>query len=160
MSIQVTGKCWHCIFAEAHTRNFYQNIFVRPTLALCRAFLNLWFACGPPLTKTTELTKTTKTTQAATNKEPRAGFAKTTETTKMTKITGIRGANHGFRNTRLWRAFPGAFASESFRTQPRIEQAQMGTTVQITDRPRQGLPVSILQGMVSELVSLMSRKSA
>ena len=61
--------------------------------------VNLWFACGSPLTKTTETTKitrTTKTTQTATNKEPSAGFAEITETTKMTKTTGIQGANHRF----------------------------------------------------------------
>ena len=43
-----------------------------------RVFLNLWFACRSPFTKTTETTKTTKTTkttQTATNKELSAGFA-------------------------------------------------------------------------------------
>ena len=60
--------------------------------------VNLWFACGSPVTKTTEITKmtkTTKTTQTATS----AGFTEIMETTKMTKTTGIQGAN-GFRNTR------------------------------------------------------------
>ena len=56
---------------------------------------NLWFACGLPFTKTTEIKETTKKTQTATNKELRAGLAQIAETTKMMKTTGIRGANHG-----------------------------------------------------------------
>ena len=66
---------------------------------------NLWFGCGSPFTKKTEITKTTKTTrttQTATNKELRAGFAEITETTKMTKTTRIQGAaNHGFPKPRV-----------------------------------------------------------
>ena len=56
---------------------------------------NLWFACGLPFTKTTEIpktTKTTKTTQTATNKELIAGLTEITEiteTTEMTKTTDI-----------------------------------------------------------------------
>ena len=69
-----------------------------------RAFLNLWFGCGSPFAKTTEITKTTKTTkttQTATNKVLSAGFAEITETTKMTKTTRIQGANHGFPKPRV-----------------------------------------------------------
>ena len=65
---------------------------------------NLWFACGPPFTKTTEITKTTKmtkTTQTATNKELSAGFADITKTTEMTKTAAIQGANHGFPKPRV-----------------------------------------------------------
>ena len=67
--------------------------------AIFRVFLNLWFGCGSPFTKTMEITKTTKTTQTATNKELSAGFEEITETTKMTKTTGIQGANHGLPKT-------------------------------------------------------------
>ena len=55
--------------------------------------VNLWFACGSPFTKTTEITKTTKitkTAQTATNKGLSAGIAEITETTKMTKTPGCK----------------------------------------------------------------------
>ena len=69
-----------------------------------RVLPNLWFGCGSPFTKTTEMTKTTKTTkttQTATNKELSAGFAEITETTKMTKTTRIQSANHAFPKPRV-----------------------------------------------------------
>ena len=53
------------------------------------AFLNLWFACGSPFKKTTEITKTPKTTQTKANKELSVGSPGNDRTTEMTKTTGI-----------------------------------------------------------------------
>ena len=67
---------------------------------------NLWFACGSPFTKTTEITKTTETTktiQTAKDKELSVGLTEITETTEMTKTTEIQGANHGFPKPWVWK---------------------------------------------------------
>ena len=73
---------------------------------------NLWFPCGWPFTKTTEITKATKmtkTTKTAAKKELSAGLAEITETTEMTKTTGIRLANHGFPKPLAWKYLTTAF---------------------------------------------------
>ena len=64
---------------------------------------NLWFACGPPLTKTTEITKTTektKTTLTTANQELSAGLAEIGNH-ENDETTGIWGANHRFPKTRV-----------------------------------------------------------
>ena len=60
------------------------NDFVSMPSSLARWYglPNIWFVCGSPFTKKTEITKTMKTTQTrerATNKELRAGFAEVTK---------------------------------------------------------------------------------